>query len=416
VRAILAESGTPDDAAALNGDLFAVPIRRGQAELGVLVFVPPSAELASDSIVRTAATLCAMVLDGGHRADRAVTRAGAPAGAVADGAGRAFEATLVPPFVTVSPACREMLVEVDRLALTDLPILIHGETGTGKELLAERIHAVSPRRHARFIGINCAALPGELLEAELFGIERGVATGVDPRPGQFQLASGGTLLLDEIGDMPADLQPKLLRALESGRVHPVGSADPVTTDVRIVASSHQPLEEKVERGEFRRDLYHRICGALVDVPPLRERPDDVLPLARVFLREACAKQKRRCEGVDLDAARALAGYRWPGNVRELRAVVFRAVALSRGSVIQAEDLPRTLRGESDAVRADAVLALDEDLRTARAKFERMYFARLIERCDGNLSKAAAEAGLARWSLYKKLEALGLRGAGASEDG
>ncbi len=315
-----------------------------------------------------------------------------------------------PVFLTVSDSCRSALRELDRLARTTLPVLLVGESGTGKELLARRLHARSPRGSGPFVALNCAALPTELLESELFGIERAVATGVAARAGRFVLASGGTLFLDEIGDLPESLQPKLLRALESGEVTPLGASAPVRVDVRLVAATHRDLHAQAAAGAgFRRDLLFRVAGAVLAIPALRERPEDVLPLARWFAREAARASGQHFAGLDLEAARLLAGYPWPGNVRELRHVMLRAIALADGPVLTPDLLPPEIHGHGDRERGDLMLAGHEEWRVARERFERFYFARLVERC-ANLTEAARVAGLARSHLYRKLEELGLRGS------
>ena len=311
-------------------------------------------------------------------------------------------------FIAVSGCSRQVLEELDRLAPTGLPLLLQGESGTGKELLARRIHACSDRAGGPFVAINCAALPRDLLEAELFGIEKAVATGVAPRPGKFALASGGTLFLDEIGDLPSHLQPKLLRALENGHIHPLGAPAPIPVDVRVVSASHQDLRALVEKGRFREDLLYRLAGAVIHIPPLRERPEDIFPLVRFFAAEAAREQGKRFLGLDRECARVLLGYSWPGNVRELRHVVSRAVALADGEILHAGLLPREITGRSDTERGEALLHLSGTWREAKEHFERAYFHALLQRSGGNLSKAARSAGLSRSFLYRKLEELGLR--------
>ncbi len=311
-------------------------------------------------------------------------------------------------FIAVSGCSRQVLEELDHLAPTGLPLLLQGESGTGKELLARRIHACSDRSGGPFVAINCAALPRDLLEAELFGIEKAVATGVAPRPGKFALASGGTLFLDEIGDLPSHLQPKLLRALENGHIHPLGAPAPVPVDVRVVSASHQDLRALVEAGRFREDLLYRLAGAVIHIPPLRERPEDIFPLVRFFAAEAAREQGKRFLGLDRECARILLGYSWPGNVRELRHVVARAVALADGEILHADLLPREITGRSDADRGEALLHLAGTWREAKEHFERAYFHALLQRTGGNLSRAARSAGLSRSFLYRKLEELGLR--------
>lgn len=278
----------------------------------------------------------------------------------------------------------------------------------GLESLARRLHGLSGRGAGPFVPLNCAALPSELLEAELFGIERGVATGVDERPGRFRLASGGTLFLDEVGDLPTGLQPKLLRALETGFIHPLGAAQPVPVDVRVVSATHQDLPAMIDEGHFRRDLYHRLAGAVVCIAPLRERRDEVLPLARHFLRELSAQQAKPCLGFDMQVARLLVSHHWPGNVRELRYVLSRALALLKTGILNAELFPPEMREGSSDSGADVYLGLNQDFRSARLAFEKLYFSQLLEQYGDNLSEASRRAGLTRSHLYNKLDELGLR--------
>ncbi len=314
-----------------------------------------------------------------------------------------------PPFVTISQRCMRILAEAERLARSTLSVLLTGESGTGKDLLARRIHAHSQRASGPFVAINCAAVPGELLEAELFGIERGVATGVDARMGRFLQADGGTLFLDEIADLPRGLQPKLLRALENREIVPLGAPQPIRVDIRIVAATHRPYRDLASDGGFRTDLLYRLAGAVVDVPPLRERPEDILPLARSFAREAAARLGRGFAGLDVDAARALHAYAWPGNVRELQHVIHRAVALAEDEILDASLLPAHLRESSETSHlGEIVMALRADWKGAREHFDRLYFASLVDRAAGNLSEAARLAGISRSNLYRKLDELGLR--------
>jgi DNA-binding NtrC family response regulator len=303
---------------------------------------------------------------------------------------------------------RSLVRQVDRLARTDLPVFLHGESGTGKELLARRLHERSARSQGPFVVINCAALPHDLLEAELFGIETGVATGVSAREGKFALASGGTLFLDEVGDLPDGLQPKLLRALESGEIAPLGAPTPFAVDVRIVAASHQDLEAKIRRGEYRRDLLYRLAGAIIRVPPLRERPEEILPMARHFAVELSRSRGVPFEGLSMPAAQAMLGYSWPGNVRELRHAVARSVALSDGPVLGPEVLPEEVDATTDESAGQVFLGLGKPLKRARRDFERLYLEALIDRCGGNLTEASRRAGMSRSSLYRKLEELGLK--------
>jgi DNA-binding NtrC family response regulator len=323
-------------------------------------------------------------------------------------AGGAADADAGGAIVATSAALLDLLRELDRLAATGLPILLQGESGTGKELLARRLHAVSGRHQGPFVALNCSAIPPDLIESELFGIEKGVATGVTARSGRFVLASGGTLFLDEIGDLPLPLQPKILRALETGEITPLGAPSAIPIDVRLVSATNQDLERLTADGRFRADLRYRLAGSVVRVPPLRDRPEDILPLARAFAREASRAQGRACRGLDLETARLLLGYPWPGNVRELRHAVTRAVALSDGPILHRGLFPSEIAANADQKRGDALLGLSEDFREAKARFERLYFSQLLERCDGNLTEAARVAGLSRSFLYEKLDELGLR--------
>lgn len=382
-----------------SGPMFVMRIEQAGEARGTLLLYPWEHGTEPGQLVELVASLCARELGQLARASLGGEQPRPPArvGPAACG-----------DFVAVSPATRELLAEVDRLAPTGLPLMLHGESGTGKELLARRIHDLSPRNGGPFVAINCAALPGELLEAELFGIEQGVATGVGARTGWFVHASGGTLLLDEVGDLPATLQPKLLRALENDAVLPVGASAPVQVDVRVLAASHRDLRAEVSQGRFRADLVYRLSGATIRVPPLRARPEDILPLARRFARQAAQDQGASFGGIDLAAARQLIGYAWPGNVRELRHAISRAVALADGPILHEELLPPEVRKRSDVRRADVVLGLGSDFRSARDRFDRLYFEQLLDRCDGNLTEVSRIAGLARSNVYKRLRDLGLR--------
>ena len=305
------------------------------------------------------------------------------------------------------------------LALGDLPILIIGETGVGKEYLAQILHFSSPRRRGPFVAINCAAIPAELLEAELFGIGEGVATGVSAKEGRLQLASGGTLLLDEIGDMSADLQAKLLRALQEKEVHPVGR-DPVAVDVRVLAATNQKLSKRIEDGSFRSDLYYRLAGYTLEIPPLRERPDDIPALVEHFLRRCAKDLGRPIRGLTVRALRLLCDYPWPGNVRELSNEVHRAVYLCpENRTVESSILSRTLRDfeppsatdlarveaeESQHLPAPVGLGLDslnlDDL-------ERQAVEESLRRCRNNQVQAAKLLGISRQSLRRRMERIGL---------
>ncbi|MCU0222636.1 MAG: sigma 54-interacting transcriptional regulator [Acidobacteria bacterium] len=393
--------------------LLGCPVHSGAADGdGWMLLYPWRGPRAPTPEILLTASLCGSWLDlRGDGSNRSGSTSASPeaagGGSTTQPAGNGSKLH-APTFLGNSAAVTALLAEVDRLAIAALPILLQGESGTGKELLARRLHVLSPRRSGPFVALNCAALPAELLEAELFGIERGVATGVSARIGRLAQASGGTLFLDEVGDLPPALQPKLLRAIESGEVTPLGAPAALRIDVRLVSATNQDLEDGVRQGRFRSDLMYRLAGAVIRLPALRERPEDILPLARAFAREAAGAQGRPFRGIDLDATRILLGCEWPGNVRQLRHAMHRAVALADGAILHAGLLPADLAPASDALRGAALLDARGEFREARVAFERFYFAKLLERAAGNLSEAARLAGVSRSFLYEKLEELGLR--------
>src|SRR5512132_675043 len=241
-------------------------------------------------------------------------------------------------FVGDSPAARRVLDLVGRVAPSKTSVLLTGESGTGKELVARMIHARSDRSDKPFVAINCAALPETLLESELFGIERGVATGVEARIGRFEGAQGGTLFLDEIGDMPLSLQSKLLRVLQEKEIERVGGRRRVPIDVRVLAATHARLSERIARGEFREDLYYRLRVVEIELPPLRERREDIPRLVRYFLDRVAAREGRPAPTLERDAYAALLAHDFPGNIRELENLLEGAAALSQGGTIRREDL------------------------------------------------------------------------------
>jgi DNA-binding NtrC family response regulator len=300
-----------------------------------------------------------------------------------------------------SPAARRLYDQLEAVAAGQLPVLVLGETGVGKEHVAQLIHDSSRRRDRPFVTINCAAIPADLLEAELFGIGRGVATGVVERPGKFREAHGGTLFLDEVGELPLSLQAKLLRALEEKKVQPVGG-QAAAVDLRIVAATNSRLEEVARAGAFRLDLYYRLAGFVVEVPPLRDRPEDIPLLFDAFLREAVAPPPR----LTPRALAALVRHRWPGNVRELRHEAARVGAqAAEGGVADLEDL-------SPGVAAAApVPELEEDRRGGTldeelARLERVLIREALGAASGNLSAAARHLGVSRTRLYRRLAELG----------
>jgi two-component system response regulator HydG len=304
---------------------------------------------------------------------------------------------------------------ITRVAHSDASILIQGETGTGKELIARAIHNASPRKNGPFVAINCAAVPASLLESELFGHARGAFTDAkNSRQGLFVQATGGTLFLDEIGEMPLDMQPKLLRALQERVVRPVGSETEVPFDARILAATHRDLESETDERRFRQDLYYRINVVRIDVPPLRDRGSDVLTLAPYFLQKFCARAKRSSVELTAQVAERLLAYDWPGNVRELENCLERAVALARFDQVTLDDLPEKVRAYRadrfllSADQADEIVSLDE--------LERRYIVRVLKLVDGNKSRAAQLLGLDRRTLYRKLDRYAADAAGAARGG
>jgi len=291
---------------------------------------------------------------------------------------------------------------IGRIADTDASVLITGETGTGKELVAKELHNRSHRGAGPFVAINCAAVPETLLESELFGHTRGAFTDArGEHVGLFVQADGGTLFLDEIGSMPLGLQPKLLRALQERRVRPVGSNIEIPFDVRIISATNSDLESAVEEERFRQDLYYRINVLLVEVPPLRTRGSDVLLLSQRFILDAARRMTRGTRGLDSVAAQKLLAYEWPGNVRELQNCIERAVAMGTGDLLMVEDLPERIRN----YRPSYLFLSGDDPREllTMEELERRYILKVLEIVHGNRSEAARILGLDRRTLYRKLD-------------
>ncbi|HSD19663.1 MAG TPA: sigma-54 dependent transcriptional regulator, partial [Anaeromyxobacter sp.] len=310
-----------------------------------------------------------------------------------------------------SARMREVYALLDKAAQVDATVLVLGETGTGKELAARAIHYHSARRAGRFVAVNCGALPGELVESELFGHARGAFTGAAAaKPGLFEEASGGTLFLDEVGELPLPAQVKLNRALQEKEIRRVGERTPVKSDVRILAATHRDLREEVREGRFREDLFYRLNVIAVTLPPLRDRAEDVPLLATHFLEKHARALRREIAGIEPDALVRLAGYGWPGNVRELENTIERAVAVAGGDRISVADLPQELAGAPAAAPAGALAALPyrDAVAGARDRVTREYLVALLTEFEGNVTRAAERAGLERESLHRLLRKHGLR--------
>jgi two-component system, NtrC family, response regulator AtoC len=298
---------------------------------------------------------------------------------------------------------RAVVEAVERVAPAPTTVLLTGETGSGKELVARAVHARSPRASRLFVALNCAAIPAELLEAELFGVSKGAFTGATAdRPGKFELADGGTLFLDEIGDMPLAMQAKLLRALQEGSIERLGSNSVRRVDVRIVAATHRDLARQVQDGAFRADLFYRLNVFPVHLPPLRERIEDVAPIA-VRTVERFARRMGRQVRLSSRAIAALESYPWPGNVRELQNVLERAVLLARGDVIESLDLPAS----PFLAPRDGVAERPGTLRAAVEQAEREAIQRALRFTGDNKARASEILGISVRTLWYKLERLGI---------
>jgi DNA-binding NtrC family response regulator len=312
-----------------------------------------------------------------------------------------------------SKAMQQVRAMIDKVADTDATVLVRGESGTGKELVARELHErSSTRRSGAFVAVNCAALPTELIESELFGHEKGAFTGAAARrKGKFEQANGGTLFLDEIGDMSSNVQAKLLRALEDRRIERLGGDESIPVDVRIVSATHRALEDEIETGNFRADLFYRLRVVTIDIAPLRERREDIPVLASAFAQLAAERHSLPERGVGREALRRLMEYEWPGNVRELKNVIERAAIMSEGDELTAVeiDLPAPQRKNAIELSLNGNLSVPytSDFRDDRREFERRYIARCLEESGGNVTRAASILGMHRQSLQHKLRELGL---------
>ena len=319
------------------------------------------------------------------------------------------------PMLGTTPEMRRLFEMAARVAETDATVLILGESGTGKDLLAQEIHARSPRAAGPFIAVNCAALPENLIESELFGYEKGAFTGAaQQKKGKFELASGGTIFLDEIGDMNPVTQAKVLRALENRVIERLGGTQPISVDVRVISATHHDLSAEVSAGRFREDLYYRLHVVKLSVPPLRAHKEDIPLLTEAFLELHGAREGKK-KRLSLKAATAIGRYDWPGNVRQLKNSLERGFILARGDEIDETDLPTDIfaialgqRHASAGMTAGDGMPLSEpDFREAKRKFEIAYLTRQLERHKWNISRTAAAIGFHRQSLQEKLREMGI---------
>jgi len=311
-------------------------------------------------------------------------------------------------FLGESPPMRAVYSVIDRIATSNVDVLVTGETGTGKELVARAVHHRSRRAQRPFVPVDCGAIPDALLESELFGHERGAFTGADARRiGLVEVADGGTLFLDEIGELPLALQAKLLRVLQERRVRRVGARQETAVDVRVVAATSRDIDRMVAEGGFRRDLYYRVNVVRIDMPPLRERGDDIGLLAEAFANRAGKEMGRSIGGISPDAYGVLRSYAWPGNVRELSNVIRRAVAMSRSKMVGLDDLPDDLVASAGrnggAAAGDGEVGFFAQRQAHTARFERQYLTDLLTRHTGDVTAAAREARLPRGTLYRLLK-------------
>jgi two-component system response regulator HydG len=305
-----------------------------------------------------------------------------------------------------SPSMVAVKDQIERVAGVDTLVLITGESGTGKEVVAKELHRMSERSEAPFLAINCGAIPDQLLESELFGHVKGAFTGATAaRMGFFELAGEGTLLLDEIGDMPLNLQTKLLRALEEKEFYRVGSTQAIPLKARVVSSTNRILNDMVAAKTFREDLFYRINVFEIKVPPLRERKEDIPKLVDFFIKSLNEDLKRNKKGMSTEAFSACMNYAWPGNIRQLKNILERAIILSREEWIQLKDLPPEIHGPG---RDGEEFTMDtDDIRQATHAFEKKFIERIIQKCGGNREQAAEKMGINPSTLYRKMKDIGL---------
>ena len=301
-----------------------------------------------------------------------------------------------------SPQMKKVMDAIEQVAQTKASVLITGESGVGKELVANAIHSLSNRRTHPFIKTNCAALSESLLESELFGHEKGAYTGaISSRKGRFELADGGTIFLDEIGEINQSVQVKILRVLQEKSFERVGGEETINVDVRIISATNKNLNQEIKNGNFREDLFYRLNVVNIDVPPLRERREDILLLATSFMKEFVKENQKNIEGFDKEALLALYHYEWPGNIRELRNCVENCVVMSKGPVISIDDLPPSIKKNRDYKE----LVLEPGL--TLEEVEKKYILSTLDKNKGNKSKSAIELGIGRKTLHRKLNEYGI---------
>ncbi len=313
--------------------------------------------------------------------------------------------------IGVSKSIKDILNTIENLSYNDATVLITGENGVGKEVVARLIHQKSNRKQGPFVDVNCAAIPETLIEAELFGYERGAFTGaITSKKGKFEAANNGTLFLDEIGDMPLNLQSKLLRVLQEKAIQRLGSNKNIPVNIRLICSTNKDIAKMVKEGIFREDLYYRINVIPIHIPPLRDRKEDIPELIKYYIKEFSKKYGKKFEQIEDKAIDKLVEYKWPGNVRELKNIVERLVIMSNSKVITLEDMVRYIPeiiDNQDRNNNSEEINWDLPYKEAKQYFEKIYFTRKLAKVNNNISKLSQETGLDRTYIYKKLENLGI---------
>ena len=325
--------------------------------------------------------------------------------------GQLGQKVTVENIVGKSRKIKEVISTIKKISKAPYPVLIMGESGVGKELVAKAIHSEGPRRDAPFVVLNCAAIPGELLESELFGYEKGAFTGASQKKlGLFEVANGGSIFLDEIADMSLQSQAKVLRVLQENEIQRLGGMEPIKVDVRVLAASNKCLKDEIEKGNFREDLFYRLNVVPINVPPLRERKEDIPILAQEFLERGCREMGKDIHGFSPDCMRLMQQYTWPGNIRELRNVIERLVTLaSPGEMIEVKDLPSEVRN-LDIIDKSKKYKLDGGLYAAQAQLEKEMIVEALKMAKGNKSKAAELLEINRKVLYDKMANYGISGS------